>query len=77
MKKSILFLIVLIPSICMLQAQDIMVTGTVLDDQGIVLPGANVVIKGTAKGATTNFDGEYTIDVTDGCYFGVFLFRLR
>jgi len=43
-------------------AQDITVTGTVVDDQGVVLPGTDVIIKGTTKGATTNFDGEFTID---------------
>jgi len=45
-----------------LQAQEIMITGTVVDDQGVVLPGSDVIIKGTTKGATTNFDGEFTID---------------
>lgn len=42
--------------------QEIMITGTVVDDQGVVLPGSDVIIKGTTKGATTNFDGEFTID---------------
>ncbi len=45
-----------------MQAQEIMITGTVVDDQGVVLPGSDVIIKGTTKGATTNFDGEFTID---------------
>ena len=42
--------------------QEIMIKGTVVDDQGVVLPGSDVIIKGTTKGATTNFDGEFTID---------------
>jgi len=46
----------------MMHAQEIMITGTVVDDQGVVLPGTDVIIKGTTKGATTNFDGEFTID---------------
>jgi iron complex outermembrane receptor protein len=45
-----------------MHGQDIMITGTVVDDQGVVLPGSDVIIKGTTKGATTNFDGEFTID---------------
>lgn len=39
----------------------ITVTGKVTDSDGPV-PGANVIIKGTNNGTTTNFDGEYTIN---------------
>ena len=41
------------------QAQS--VSGTVSDANG-PLPGANVIIKGTSNGVTTDFDGNYTID---------------
>jgi TonB-linked SusC/RagA family outer membrane protein len=37
------------------------VTGTVTDDLGAPLPGANVVVKGTTNGTQTDFDGNYTI----------------
>ncbi len=41
------------------------VTGTVVDGEtGDVLPGANVVEKGTSNGATTDFDGNFSIDVS-------------
>ena len=36
------------------------VSGTVSDDNG-PLPGANVIVKGTSLGVTTDFDGNYTI----------------
>src|SRR5690606_25086032 len=36
------------------------VTGTVSDQSG-PLPGANVVVKGTSNGTTTDFDGNYTL----------------
>ncbi|MBD3627212.1 TonB-dependent receptor [Cyclobacterium sp.] len=39
------------------------VTGTVSDDLGDPLPGAAVLVKGTANGTVTNLDGEYTITV--------------
>ena len=42
-------------------AQEKTVTGVVTDQDGLPLPGANVVVKGTAVGAQTNFDGEYSI----------------
>lgn len=34
-------------------------------DTGMPIPGANVVIKGTTNGTTTNFDGEYTLTGVD------------
>ncbi|MGJ8548946.1 SusC/RagA family TonB-linked outer membrane protein [Winogradskyella wichelsiae] len=40
------------------------VTGTVVSQpEGLPLPGANILVKGTATGATTDFDGNYTIVV--------------
>lgn len=38
------------------------VKGTVKDADGSPLPGVNVTIKGTSKGATTNPDGSYSIN---------------
>lgn len=41
------------------------ITGTVIDGEtGSPLPGANVVVKGTTNGATTDFDGNFSIEVT-------------
>lgn len=41
------------------------VTGVVTDgNSGIPLAGANVIVKGTSNGVSTNFDGEYSIDVS-------------
>ena len=37
------------------------ISGTVSDADG-PLPGANVIVKGTSNGVTTDFDGNYTID---------------
>ncbi|GAB5472946.1 MAG: TonB-dependent receptor [Maribacter sp.] len=42
------------------------VTGTVTDNQGTPLPGANVVVKGTTNGTQTDFDGNYTLEVDSG-----------
>ena len=40
-----------------------LVKGTIVDDQGMPLPGINVVEKGTNNGSSTNFDGVYEIEV--------------
>ncbi len=39
------------------------VTGKVTDQNGAPLPGVNIVEKGTTNGTTTDFDGNYAIDV--------------
>ena len=48
-----------------LQAQD-RVTGTVTGEDGIPLPGVNVLQKGTSKGAVTDFDGKFTLLLASG-----------
>lgn len=42
------------------------ISGIVTDDAGIPLPGVTVIIKGTTKGAATDFDGAYTLQATNG-----------
>lgn len=37
------------------------VSGLVIDNEGIPLPGANVIIKNTTNGTTTDMDGKFTI----------------
>lgn len=39
-----------------------LIEGIVTDENGIPLPGANVLVKGTGKGVVTDFDGKYTIE---------------
>lgn len=43
------------------QAQDVNVAGKVLDEVGLPIPGVTILIKGTAKGTTSDFDGNYQI----------------
>jgi len=39
------------------------VTGTVNDESGLPLPGANVIVVGTSTGAISDFDGKFTLTV--------------
>ncbi|HYF68205.1 MAG TPA: SusC/RagA family TonB-linked outer membrane protein [Ohtaekwangia sp.] len=50
------------------------VTGKVTDESGVPFPGANIVVKGTTTGTTTDVDGNYTIDVPDANSILVFSF---
>ena len=42
-------------------AQQKVISGTVVDNLGLPVPGANVIIKGTNTGVQTDFDGNFTI----------------
>lgn len=64
MKKHSLFFILL--GIFFVQlgfAQQKTITGTVTDENGIPLPGATARIENTTRGVTTDFDGNFTIEV--------------
>jgi len=45
-------------------AQTTTVSGTVTDDSGQPLPGANVVVVGTSQGAVSDFDGKFSINLS-------------
>lgn len=47
-------------------AQQKTVSGAVTDQEGVPLPGVNVIVKGTNRGTTTDFDGNYTINAAPG-----------
>ncbi len=40
------------------------ITGTVVDQSGIPLPGVSILVKGQSVGTTTNFDGEFSLKVS-------------
>ena len=42
------------------------VTGVVSDSDGLPLPGATVLVQGTTTGVTTDFDGNFSINVAEG-----------
>ena len=60
-----LFLFLL--QILMMNAQEKNITGTVtIADDGLPLPGASIIIKGTSRGVQTDFDGKYSIQAAAG-----------
>jgi TonB-linked SusC/RagA family outer membrane protein len=42
------------------------ITGTVKDRNGVPLPGVNVVVKGTTRGTSTDAEGKFAMDVSEG-----------
>lgn len=47
-------------------AQSMTVKGVVLDNTGMAIIGANVLVKGTGNGTSTNIDGNFTIKANKG-----------
>lgn len=63
LKSIIFFGLLMLPFFGFSQGE---VTGTVVEaDQGTPLPGVSVIIKGTTRGVSSNFDGEYSITVDE------------
>ena len=65
MFKQLLTLLALIVVALPLSAQ-ITVTGKVTDENKSPLPGANIVVKGTTHGVTSDFEGNYEIRAKQG-----------
>lgn len=65
MKKiRILYLLLVLPTFLFAQNREI--TGVVFDENNEPLPGASIVVKKTTIGASTDFDGVFTIKIPDG-----------
>ncbi len=61
MKKHIVLLLTCILSLSYAFAQNT-VSGTVVDKDGLGIPGVNVVVKGTTNGTSTDIDGKFTLN---------------
>jgi len=64
MRKLLLSLVLLIAICSMAIGQTL--SGTIVDETGVGLPGATVSLKGTQKGTTTDIDGNFSIDAPEG-----------
>jgi TonB-linked SusC/RagA family outer membrane protein len=66
MKKiSMLFALVVALSLQGLYAQRVITGNITSEEDGLALPGAAVIVKGTTIGSITDLDGNYTITVPD------------
>ncbi|GAB5398727.1 MAG: TonB-dependent receptor [Aureisphaera sp.] len=48
--------------------QEFTVSGAITDETGIPLPGANIIVKGTTIGTSTDFEGNYKLTLERGSY---------
>ena len=63
-KKVLMMSCLLVSGVIFAQVK--MVNGTVSDSDGVPLPGASIVSIETNEGATTDFDGNFSISVQEG-----------
>ncbi|WP_203293760.1 SusC/RagA family TonB-linked outer membrane protein [Luteirhabdus pelagi] len=68
MKTKLLYMLCLflLGSFAHLLAQQTSITGNVSDQDGLPLPGVNILVKGTSTGTQTDFDGNYSISASSG-----------
>ena len=72
--KKILSLVFFVFIICFYYSQS-KIRGTVIDEEfNDPMPYANVIIKGSSNGVTTDFDGKFSLNVQPGTYTLVFSF---
>ncbi|CAI8246958.1 MAG: TonB-dependent receptor SusC [Formosa sp. Hel1_33_131] len=67
--KTILRTFVLL--FCVASFAQTTVKGTVNDDGGLPLPGANIIVVGTSTGVVTDFDGNFTLTVSQNPPFSI------
>ncbi|WP_299437941.1 TonB-dependent receptor [uncultured Aquimarina sp.] len=63
-KLSIAMLMLLCSGL--IEAQEKTITGIVIDESGIPLPGTNILVKNSNNGVQTDFDGKYLIEAKSG-----------
>ncbi|MFZ3563124.1 SusC/RagA family TonB-linked outer membrane protein [Tenacibaculum finnmarkense] len=63
--KNVICVLFFLGFLLNINAQQKKITGVVSDSSGL-LPGVNVILKGTSTGTETNFDGQYTVAAKQG-----------
>ena len=62
-KELMLLFVLLLFCTAVIAQTRVSVTGSVTGNDGLPLPGVSVVVKGTTRGVSTDFDGKYEIQV--------------
>ncbi|WP_396633486.1 SusC/RagA family TonB-linked outer membrane protein [Maribacter sp. R86514] len=65
-KLKIFMVVMLLVNIQLFAQDSYDLTGTVVDANNVPIPGANIVVANTTRGTQSDFDGNFTIQVTSG-----------
>ncbi len=61
--RRVLLMVLMLGTTIGLFAQQKTITGVINDENGLPLPQATIIIKGTTKGVLTDFDGKFSMEV--------------
>ena len=66
LKRKLTLLALLLFNVALFAQDGYTLSGTVVDENNVPIPGANVLISNTTTGTATDFDGNYEITVNNG-----------
>ncbi len=66
LKTKLILTIALLVNIALLAQDSYILTGTVTDENSQPVPAVNVIIRNTTTGTSTDFDGNYSVEVNNG-----------
>ncbi len=61
--KRMFIMILLLSVVSITYAQERLTQGVIIDESGIPIPGANILIKGTSNGTVSDSDGKFTVKI--------------
>ena len=61
-----LLLVLLLFPFISISAQEMNISGVVIDNDGLTMPGVSVSVKGTTTGTITDINGKYNLNVQKG-----------
>ena len=66
LKTRLILIGILFYNISLFAQDTYVLSGTVLDQNNVAIPGVNVIVANTSRGAATDFDGKYQLEVRSG-----------
>ena len=67
LKIRLALMLMLVVNICVFAQDSYTITGTVVSqNDNLPVPGVNVIVVNTTNGTSTDFDGNYSIKVSNG-----------
>ncbi|WP_233243971.1 carboxypeptidase-like regulatory domain-containing protein [Tamlana fucoidanivorans] len=72
--QLLMLFMALLTGTTMVSAQELTINGTVVDESGVPLAGANIVEKNTTHGAQTDFDGNFSLKTSSNAVLVVSYF---
>jgi len=66
LKTKLTLIAILLVNLTLMAQDGYTLTGTVVDEANEPVPAVSVIIQNTTTGTSTDFDGNYTIQVNNG-----------